>query len=111
MVQLSHPYMNTGKTIALTVRTFVGKVMSLLLISYLDFHSFPSKEQASFNFRTESPSEVILDAEKRKSVTVSTFSPSFRHEVMEPDANDLRFFYVEFQAAFSLSSFTFIKRL
>ena len=92
MVQLSHLYMTTGKTIALTVRTFVGKVMSLLLICCLGFHSFPSKEQASFNLRTEPPSAVILEAKKRKSVTVSTFSPSFRHEVMEPDANDLRVF-------------------
>ena len=46
MVQLSHPYMTTGKTIALTVQSFVGKVMSLLWV----FHSFSSKEQASFNF-------------------------------------------------------------
>ena len=46
IVQLSHPYMTTGKTIALTVQSFVGKVMSLLWV----FHSFSSKEQASFNF-------------------------------------------------------------
>ena len=50
MVQLSHPYMTTGKTIALTIWTFVGKVMSLLLICCLGLHSFASKEQASFNF-------------------------------------------------------------
>ena len=73
MVQLSHSYMTTGKTIAFTVRTFVGKVMSLLLKCCLGFHSFPSKEQASFNFRTESPSAVILEAKKRKSVTVPLF--------------------------------------
>ena len=51
IVQLSHPYMTTGKTIALTRWTFVGKVMSLLfnMLSRL-FITFPSKEQASFNF-------------------------------------------------------------
>ena len=49
-VQLSHPYMTTGKTIALTRRTFVGKVMSLLLICCLGWSSFSSKEQPSFNF-------------------------------------------------------------
>ena len=49
-VQLSHIYMTTGKTIALTRRTFVGKVMSLILICCLIGHNFPSKEQASFNF-------------------------------------------------------------
>ena len=51
-VQLSHPYMTTGKTIALTRRTFVGKVMSLLfnMLSRLVIHSFSSKEQVSFNF-------------------------------------------------------------
>ena len=50
IVQLSHPYRTTGKTIALTIWTFVGKVMSLLLICCLGLHSFASKEQASFNF-------------------------------------------------------------
>ena len=49
MVQLSHPYMTTGKTIALSIQTFVGKVMALLF-NMLIGHSFFSKEQASFNF-------------------------------------------------------------
>ena len=62
MVQLSHPYMTTGKTIALTRRTFVGKVMSLLF--NMLGHSFSSKEQASFNFRLQSPSAVILEPKK-----------------------------------------------
>ena len=50
IVQLSHPYMTTGKTIALTTRTFVGRVMSLFLIHCLACHSFPSKKQVPFNF-------------------------------------------------------------
>ena len=50
IVQLSHPYMTTGKDIALTRWTFVSKVMSLLFSMLPRFHSFPSKEQASFNF-------------------------------------------------------------
>jgi len=50
IVQLSHPYMTTGKTIALTRQTFVGKVMSLLFNILSRYHSFSSKEQASFNF-------------------------------------------------------------
>ena len=55
IVQLSHPYTTTGKTIALTWQTFVGKVMSLLLISVYVGHSFSSKDQASFNLMAAVP--------------------------------------------------------
>ena len=86
-VQLSHPYMTTGKTIALTRRTFVGKVMSPLL-------NMPSRLVKAFLLRSkglliswlQSPSAVILEPPKIKSDTVSTVSPSISHEVMGPDA-------------------------
>ena len=82
IVQLSHPYMTTGKTIALTRWTFVGKVMSLLfnMLSFQGGHNFPSKESASFNSWLPSPSAVILEPPKTKSATVS---PSICHEVMD----------------------------
>ena len=86
-VQLSHLYMTTGKTIALTRWIFVGKVMSLLfnmlsrlVIAFLPRcnHLLISWQQSSFT--------VVLEPKKRKSVTASTFSPSICHEVMGPDA-------------------------
>ena len=86
IVQLSHPYMTTGKTIALTRRTIVGKVMSLLF-------SMPSRLFIVFFLRSknlliswlQSPSAVILEPPKIKSDTVSFVSPSICHEVMEQD--------------------------
>ena len=88
MVQLSHAYMTAGKTIALTRWTFVSKVMSPL---FNTCHRFPSKEQASFNFMATSPSTMILEPKKKKSVTVSVVSPSVCYEVMGPDAMILVF--------------------
>ena len=87
IVQLSHPYMTTGKTIALTGRTFVGKVMSLLFnkLSRLVITFFPRSKCLLISW-LQSPSAVILEPQKRKSATVSTVSPSISHEVMEPDA-------------------------
>ena len=86
IVQLSHPYMTTGKTIALTRRTFVGKVMSLLLnmLSRLDITFLPRSKRLLISW-LQSPSAVILEPRKRKSDTVSTVSPSISHEVMGPD--------------------------
>ena len=83
IVQLSHPYMTTGKTIALTRRTFVSKIMSLLfnMLSKLVIAFLPRSKQI-FISRLQSPSVVILEPEKIKSVTVSTVSPSICHEVM-----------------------------
>src|SRR5574341_6216 len=76
-VQLSHPYMTTGKTIALTRRTFVGKVMSLLLnmLSRLDI-TFPPRSKRLLISWLQSPSAVILEPPKIKSDTVSSVSPS-----------------------------------
>ena len=86
-VQLSHPYMTTGKTIALTRRTFVGKVMSLLLnmLSRL-LITFPPRSKHLLISWLQSPSAVILEPRKIKSETVSTVSPSIYHEVMGLDA-------------------------
>ena len=86
-VQLSHPYMTTGKTTALTRRTFVGKVMSLLfnMLSRLVITFLPRSKRL-LNSWLQSPSAVILEPRKIKSATVSTVSPSICHEVMGPDA-------------------------
>ena len=86
-VQLSQPYMTTGKTIALTRQTFVDKVMSLLfnMLSRLVI-TFLSRSKHLLISRLKSPSAVILEPKKIKSDTVSTVSPSICHEVMGPDA-------------------------
>uniref|UniRef100_A0AC11ECM7 Uncharacterized protein n=1 Tax=Ovis aries TaxID=9940 RepID=A0AC11ECM7_SHEEP len=82
-VQLSHPYMTTGKTIALTRWTLVGKVMSLLLnmLSRLVITFLPRSKRLSISW-LQSPSTVILEPPKIKSDTVSSVSPSISHEVM-----------------------------
>ena len=86
-VQLSHPYMTTGKTIALTRWTFVGKVISLLfnMLSRLVITFLPRSKRLLISW-LQSPSAVILEPKKIKSDTVSTVSPSISHEVMGPDA-------------------------
>ena len=86
-VQISHPYMTTGKTIALTRRTLVGKVMSLLLnmLSMLVITFLPRNKCLLISW-LQSPSAVILEPQKIKSDTVSTVSPCISHEVMGPDA-------------------------
>ena len=97
MVQLSYPYTTTGKTTALTRWTFVSKVMSLLfnMLSRFVRAFFPRSKCLLISWLW-SPSAVILEPKKRKSVTVSTFHPSICHEVMEPDAMILVFLNVEF---------------
>ena len=86
-VQLSHPYMTTGKTIVLTRWTFVGKVMSLLLnmLSSLVITFLPRSKRLLISW-LQSPSAVILEPKKIKSATVSTVYPSISHELMGPDA-------------------------
>ena len=86
-VQLSHPYMTTGKTIALTRQTFVGKVVSLLfnMLSRLVITFLPRSKRLLISW-LQLPSAVILEPRKIKSDTVSTMSPSLCHEVMGPDA-------------------------
>ena len=112
MVQLSHTYMTTGKTIALTKLIFIGKVMSLLfnMLSRFVITLLPRSRHLLISW-LQSPPAVILEPKNIKSVTVSTFSPSICHEVMGPDAMILVFWMLSFKSAFSLSSFTLIKKL
>ena len=112
IVQLSHPYMTTGKTIALTRWTFVDKVMSLLfnMLSRLVITFLPKSKRLLISW-LQSPSAVILQPRKIKSDTVSTVSPSISHEVMGPDAMIFVYWMLSFKPTFSLSSFTFIKKL
>jgi len=111
IVQFSHPYMTTGKTLALTRWTFVGKVMSLFfnMLSRLVIAFLPRSKRLLISW-LQSPSTVILEPPKIKSDTVSTVSPSICHEMMGLDAMILVFINVGFEANFSLSSLTFIKR-
>ena len=92
IIQLSHPYTTTGKTTALTRQTFVGKVMSLLLnkLSRLVI-TFLLRSNHLLISWLQSPSSVILESPKIKSVIVSTVSPSTCHEVIGPDAMILVF--------------------
>ena len=93
IVQLSHPYMTTGKTTALTRWTFVGKVTFLLpfnTLSRLVIAFLPRSKHLLISW-LQSPSAVILESQKIKSGTVSTVSPSTCHEVMGPDAMILVF--------------------
>ena len=110
MVQLSHLYMTTRKIIALAIRTFVIKVMSLLLNLLCTFvNGFLPRGKRLLISWPQSPSTVILEPKKIKSVTASTFSLSIFHEMRGLDAMILVFWMLSFKPAFSLSSF--IKRL
>ena len=97
-VQLSHPYMTTGKTIALNRRTFVGKVVSLLynMLSRRLVITFLPRSKDLLISWLQSPSAVILKPRKIKSVTVASVSPSICHEVMGPDAVISSFLNVKF---------------
>ena len=92
IAQLSHPYMTTGKTKALTRWTFVGKVMSLLFImlSGLVITFLPRSKRLLISW-LQSPSVVIWEPRKINYAPVSTVSPSISHEVMGPDAMILVF--------------------
>ena len=104
--------MTTGKTIALTRQTFVGKVMFLLfnMLSRFVIVFLPRSKCLLISW-LQSPSALILEPPKIKSVTVSIVSPSICHEVMGPDAMVLVFCKLDIKLAFTLSSFTLIKRL
>ena len=92
IVQLKHPYMTTGNTIAQTRWTFVGKVMSMLfnMLFRLVITFLPMSKHLSISW-LQSPSAVIFEPKKIKSVIISTVSPSICHEVMGPDAMILVF--------------------
>ena len=102
----SHIHMTTGKTIALTRWTFVGKVMPLLfnMLSRLDITFLPTSKRLLISW-LQSLSAVIFEPPKIKSAIVSPFSPSICHEVMGPDAMIFVFWMLSFQPTFSLSSF------
>ena len=108
IVELSHPYMTTGKTIALTSRTFVCKVTSLLftMLSRLVIAFLPKSKCLLISW-LQSPSAVILEPKKIKSVAASTVSAPISHEVMGPAAMILVFWMLSFKPTFSLSSFHF----
>ena len=112
IVQFSHPYMTTGRTIALTRQTFVDKVMSLLFNTLPRLViTFLSRSKRLLISWPQSPPAVILEPRQIKSATVPTVSPSICHEVMGLDAMIFIFWMLSFKPTFSLSSFTFIKRL
>ena len=103
IVQLSHPYLTTGKTIALTRRTFVGQVMCLLFNALSVFViAFLPRSKCLWILWLQSPSVVILEPKKIKSVTVSIVSPSVFHEMMGPDAVILVFWMLNYLALFSI---------
>ena len=92
MVQLSHLYMTTGKTIALAIQTFIGKVIFLLFNTLSRFViAFVSRGKCFLISCLQSQSVAILEPKKTKSVTASTFPPSIYHEVMGLDAMILVF--------------------
>ena len=93
IVHLSHPYMTTGKTIAFARWAFVDKVVSLFfnMLFRLVIAFFPRSKHLLISW-LQSPSAVILEPKKIKSVTVSVVSPSIYHEVMRPDAMILKVF-------------------
>ena len=96
IVQLSHSYVTTGKTTALTRWTFVGKVMSLLfnMLHRLVITFLPRSKHLLISW-LQSPSAVILEPQKIKSDTASTVSPSICHEVIGPKCHDLSFLNVK----------------
>ena len=107
MVQLSHPYMTIGKTIALIIQTFVGKVISLLfdMLSRLVIAFLP-RSQCHLISGLQLLSAVILEPRKIKFVTTSTFFPLYLPWSDGTSCHDLSFFNIEFQVSFlSLSLF------
>ena len=109
MVQLPHPYMSTEKTIALTRWTFVGKVMSLLfnMLSRLDIAFLP-RSKCLLIFMA---AVIVCTDFRAQEYKVCHCFPSVCHEVMGLDAMILVFWMLSFKPDFSLSSFTFIKKL
>ena len=117
MVQLSHPYITTGKTIALTRRTSVVKVMSLFFnmlyrFLYKSYIGFLWRRKCLLILCLQSPCAVILELTQENKVSHYFHCfPSICHVVMEQDAMIFVFGMLSFKSAFSLSSFTFIKWL
>ena len=109
MVQLSHPYMTTRKIIALTLRTFVGKITSLLFNMLSNFViTFLPRSKHHLILWLQSLYILILEPKKIKSVTVSTFFPIYLPWSYGTWCHILDFWMLSLKPAFSLSSFTFI---
>ena len=107
MVQLSHPYLTNEKTIALTIWTFVGEVMSLLFNTLSRFFTaFLLRSKHLLISWLQSPSTVVLEPKKRKSVTALTFPPSYLPWSDGTRCHDHSFLMLSFKPAFSLASFT-----
>ena len=105
MVQFSHSYITTGKTIALALWTFIGKVMSLLSNTPPRFViAFLSRSKCLLISWLQSPSAEILEPKKIKSLTVSIFSPTICHRVMGPNTMILVYSVLYFKPSFSLCS-------
>ena len=111
VVQLSHPYMTTGKTIALTILIFVGKVMSLLFNMLSRFVLDFLARSKCLNFVAAVIIWSDFWAQENKICHHFHFTPSIYHDVRGLDAMILVFWMLSFKPAFSLSSFTLIKRL
>ena len=108
MIQLSHLYVLLEKLI----QTYVSKVMSLIFNTLSRYvRVFLPRSKCLLILWLQSPSTVLLEPKKIKSVTISIFSPSTFHEAMRLDAMILDFLMLNFKPTFSLSFFTFIKRL
>ena len=111
-VQISHPYITTGKIVALTIQNFVHKWISLHFYMLPRFViTFLPRSKHLLISRLQSLSTVTLEPKKIKSVTASTFSPSICYEVMGSDTVFLVFWMLSFKPTFSLFPFIFIKRL
>ena len=103
MIQLSHPHLTTGKTIALTIWTFLGKEMSLLFNMLSRFFiAFLPRSKHLLISQLQSLSTVILQPKKIKSVSASTFPPSICYEVMGPDTMLLVFWILGCKPAYTL---------
>ena len=109
-VKLSQLCVTSEKIIAITIQSFIGRVMSLLFSTLSRFVVVFLKSKRLLISWLQSPSTVILEPQKRKSVTTFTFSFSICHEAMGPDAMILVLLIFSFQLALSLSSFTLIKK-
>ena len=112
MVQLTNPYVTTGKTMPLTRQTFVSKEVTLLYNRLFRFvRAFLPRNKHRLISWLQSPSAVILEPKKIESLTVFIIFPSVCHEVIGPDAMIFTFWVLSFKPDFSCSHFTFIKKL
>ena len=111
MIQLTHPYMTTGRTVVLTRWNFVSKVISLVFNTLSRFFTvfLPGSKCLLISW-LQSQTTVILEPKKMKSFTVSIVSPSICHEVMGMDAKIFIFWMLSFKPPFPLSYFTFVMR-